>query len=227
MAVIELCVEDVDGVRIAAEEGVDRVELCRELWCGGLTPPPEQVQAALAVAPPLGVQVLIREQADTFMLGAAQVDELCRIMESLRNDGAGPLGFVVGAMTEEGEVDQGAAKQFREAAGDSLLTFHRAFDLLEDQRESLELLIDIGFDCVLTTGGSPSTANTEQLRRLVRWADGRIQIIGSGGVRSGNVAEVVREGLLPQVHMRAPGVWGSGTSREEVRAIVRQVRAEK
>ena len=46
---IEIVVEDVDGARIAAEEGADSIELCARLDDGGLTPPPELIKNVVDV----------------------------------------------------------------------------------------------------------------------------------------------------------------------------------
>ena len=58
---VEIAVQDVEGARIAHEEGADRVELCAALMgTGGLTPSFGMIQACSHVGVPQGVQVLIR-----------------------------------------------------------------------------------------------------------------------------------------------------------------------
>lgn len=227
MTLIEICVDDLDGVRIAAEAGADRVELCDALDVGGLTPPVSLVRQAVSVAPAGGLQVIVRSRAGDFVYTPEEVQRISDDMRMLRQATEGTpvrVGFVVGAVTQDGQIDEAAAASFREAAGERPLTFHRAFDVLADQRQGLEVLVALGYERVLTTGGDPSVVRVDSMRDLVEQADGRIQIIASGGLRSHNVARIVSETQAPEIHMRAPHPSG-GTDPFEVRSIVSAVRA--
>lgn len=236
MTVLELCVEDLEGVEIGALAGVDRVELCRDLWCGGLTPPSELVLQALEVSPTLGVQILVREQAESFVLQdgeleqmSSYISQLIQAHELLLADESAPskvppLGFVVGAITPAFVIDVDACAHLRSITSGHMLTFHRAFDLLTDQSSQLETLIQLGFDAVLTTGGpaangSVSVAQFAKLRSLADQAAGRIQIIGSGGIRCHNVSALIEQTGVPQVHFRAPVEDTQHTSEREVRCV--------
>src|SRR5699024_9428890 len=53
---VEIAVEDLAGLEVAALAGADRVELCTDLDRGGLTPP----AALVAACPARGVRVLGR-----------------------------------------------------------------------------------------------------------------------------------------------------------------------
>ena len=46
--VVELCVGDLAGIDTARSAGADRVEFCRDLSCGGLTPDPAEISEALS-----------------------------------------------------------------------------------------------------------------------------------------------------------------------------------
>lgn len=234
MSVIEICVDNAEGVEAARVGQADRVELCSQLWCGGLTPCDEQVVASLSCAPPLGVQFLIRSRAGNFVYDTDEIsemlDDIARIGELVRTHGPEiPHGFVVGAVTSQGNIDEEAARLFREAAGSHDLTFHRAFDTLINPFKSLRQLIDLGFQRILTTGGSLyngdiSAADYRGLRTLVRESDERITILASGGLRSHNVAQALGASGVTQVHMRAPHPDGQGTHLGEIRRIVKAVR---
>lgn len=206
--VVEICIEDARDAGIARDAGADRIELARDLWCGGLTPKPQEILDAIAEAPAGGVRVLVREREEGFALSDAEVDELATNVAEIRSlvaDSPAPVGFVIGAVTAEkdGEVNVAAARKFREAAGNHTLVFHRAFDEVADQTSALEQLIQAGFDGVLTTGGQ-SQASVEGLRALVNQSAGRIEIIASGGLREHNANEVVQATGAREVHMRAP-----------------------
>lgn len=222
MTIVELCVEDVAGVACAREYGVDRVELCDALDVGGLTPDDELIGNAIQHAPAGGLQVIVRSRPGDFIYSAEEVNTMCdklRHLVELTEDAPITVGFVVGAITPEGKIDREAARAFRRAAGERPLTFHRAFDCLTNLDDSLETLIELGYQRVLTTGGHPSMAQVETLSRLVSRAQQRIQIIASGGVRSGNVAQILADTKAPEVHMRAPRAEG-GTDPVEVERIM-------
>lgn len=226
MIPVEICVEDIAGVRAGFAAGAQRVELCSNLEVGGLTPPAAQVLEALQVqqeiAPQGTVMVLVRPRAGDFVYSEAEIMQTCEqiaeildLYNALRVRNAtcntvspvpaaahspqskANLGFVVGAVTNSGKLDNAALKRFRAAAGDKPLTFHRAFDTLTDQFTALEELISLGYQRVLTTGGDKTRAQPARLRALVQAAAGKLGIIASGGLRSYNLEQIVREIGVP------------------------------
>lgn len=228
MVTVELCVDDTNGVRIAREAGVHRVELCASLDVGGLTPEFSLITECLSEAPVGGLQVIVRSRAGDFVYSREEISAMCddiRAIRRLTGDSPVPVGFVVGAVTEDGCIDEDAAAAYRQAAGTRPLTFHRAFDVLADQMAGVETLVALGYQRVLTTGGDPAVAQVSALRKLTRVADGRLKIIASGGVRSGNVAQIVADSAAPEVHMRAPASGADGgTDSNEVARIMAALR---
>ena len=231
MTIVEVCVDSVKGVKVAREGGGDRVELCRELWCGGLTPSLETIESAMECAPRLGLRILVRENPTSFFLTSAQAEEQAKLIATIagRFDGSGvPLGFVVGGLAhgEDGpQVDVEGARLWRKAARTHDLVFHRAFDETVDYAAGLRTLIDLGYNGILTTGGSTGVADIGGLRALREQAGDHLAIIGSGGLRAHNIGRVVEEAHLREVHFRAPGPDGSGTDPDTVRDTVKAVRA--
>lgn len=221
---IELCVEDSEGVRLARDGGADRAELARDLGTGGLTPDLAVVLEALRYAPRGGLRVLVRENPVSFELTDEQVHRQTRDIERLvaALSPRGPeVGFVVGGL-RNGRIDTKAARDWRRASGAHYLVFHRAFDHVTDQTEALLELIDLGYDAVLTTGGSLGEADPVGLARLRALADGRITVIGSGGIRKHNAVDVVSRGRLTDVHFRIPE---QGVPMDEVQALVGVIRS--
>ena len=225
MTVVEICVEDPLGARRARDGGADRIEICRDLSCGGLTPAFDEVAAALEAAPSGGVQVLVRPRPGDFAHSREEVDRIATDIARLSSLGRGapvPLGFVVGVLEPGGRINVDASARLRDEAGGAPLTFHRAFDQVEDQDRGLDVLMELGYDRVLTTGGDPAVARPRSLARLVVRAGEDIIILVSGGLRAHNVAGVVAASGAREVHMRAPGA--DGTDEAEVRRITTALR---
>ena len=58
-------------------------------------------------------------------------------------------GIVVGITNENDDLAVPQLKEMRALAGGTPLTFHRAFDLVNNPLVALETLIDIGYSAVL------------------------------------------------------------------------------
>lgn len=104
------------------------------------------------------------------------------------------------------------------------VTFHRAFDDLQDMRQGLEMVISSGCDRVLTSGGSQSTetpASRATIRSLVTQARGRIIVMPGAGITPQNVGSLVKETGVHEVHASCKKVVTS-----EERSIFRADRWE-
>lgn len=226
---VEICLEDAADAEPVVAAGADRIELCRDLWRGGLTPTDSQILKTLEARPPKGLRILVRERPDGFTLWQQEVSRLAGEIERLReltSESPVPIGFVVGAITAErlGGVDLPSTRRFKEAAGNAPIVFHRAFDHVANRQEALEQLVNLGYAGILTTGGGPQ-ANITGLKALVRQSAGRIKVIASGGIRDGNAAEIVQLTGASEVHMRAPKKNSTRTDPQMVAAIVRELGA--
>ena len=112
---VEIAVQDVEGARIAHEEGADRVELCAALMgTGGLTPSFGMIQACSHVGVPQGVQVLIRPRGGSFAF--TDEEKYVQIADVRSAILAGASGVVVGGMTEDGRIDVPFTRALAEAA---------------------------------------------------------------------------------------------------------------
>lgn len=204
---LEICAGDIRSVLAAAEAGADRVELCSALSEGGLTPSAAFIEQAVKVGSPR-VHVLIRPRPGDFLYNKYEVEQ----MESdvRRAVALGAHGVVIGALTAEGDIDMDICRRLMEAAGNASVTFHRAFDLCRDARKSLENVIALGCDRVLTSGLAPSAMDgAEILRLLVEQAAGRIIILPGGGVNPSNAAKLLELTGADELHASAREAYES------------------
>ena len=199
----EVCTQSKLGVKAALLAGADRVELCRDLAVGGLTPGAGDVEEAVGLAgDSLKVHVLVRSRPGGFVYDPDELDTMVEQVEAARV--AGAHGIVVGALSPDGHVDESATAALVAAARPASVTFHRAFDEVRDPFGTYERLAALGVDRVLTAGGRPSAPEgAELLRRLVdRSAGGPIVLVG-GGVTAANAAALVRQTGARELHFSA------------------------
>jgi len=110
---------------------------------------------------------------------------------------------VIGVLDNGARVDAARTRELVARAGSIPVTFHKAFDVVEDQERDLDVLIDAGVTRVLTSGGAATAIDgAEALTRLVDRAAGRIIVMPGGKVRGHNVREIVERTGVREVHAR-------------------------
>lgn len=197
----EVCVDEVAGVLAAQTAGADRVELCCALVEGGLTPSAGLMEAALAVAT-IDVNVLIRPRGGDFVYDRHEVRAMLRDVEVAA--GLGVAGVVIGALTEDGDVDVALCRELRAAARGLSVTFHRAFDMCRRPLDALAAIVDLGADRLLTSGQEASAlAGAPLIADLVAAAGDRLAVMPGGGVTERNVRRILDLTGAREVHFSA------------------------
>jgi len=212
---VEAVVESVDAALAAAEGGAHRIELCTDLAHGGTTPTVQLLRDchSQVVFP---VFVLVRPRAGDFVYTAAEHRTMLELIHRAKE--AGAHGIVTGSLTGAHQIAETRTAELVDAARPWTLTFHRAFDVCADLAVALERLIHLGVDRVLTSGGAPTAPQgAERIRQLVIQAGRRIEILAGGGIDGGNVARLVRETVVREVHF-------SVKDSVKVRAVVKALR---
>jgi copper homeostasis protein len=219
---IEVIAHSVEDALAAEAGGADRIELVRELHRDGLTPSPQLVRE-VCNAIRLPVYVMIRPR-DSFLLLPEEREQLVTATRAAIDGGAS--GLVTGYFTPEGEPDLEALALVRDAAGPSAgLTFHRACDRLADLTAALPKLAACGVERLLTSGGAATApegcAFLRALRPLV--ADHGLAVMAGGGLSPENVAIVVAETGVEEVHfgagVRKPASSVGAVSQSRVYAV--------
>ena len=103
-------------------------------------------------------------------------------------------GGVIGFLHKDGRIDIERTSKIVEAVYPLGVTFHRAFDRCLDPFKSLEQLIDIGCERVLTSGQQLTAPEGAPLiAELNRAANDRIIIMPGSGVRANNVQSLATQ----------------------------------
>lgn len=216
-------------MRAAYKGGADTIELCSQMALQGLTPTAEHIALArTAFAERQGLMVMIRPRAGDFCYTRAEVEQMLREIDTAVSHGAN--GVVLGALNGR-RLDIPNMRKLANAAQKHgvLTTCHRAFDATVNPAETLEALIDLGINRVLTSGtpwGSHQSAadGIVQLRQLSEQADNRIEMVLGGGIHLGNVRAILTQ--LPtqkarlSVHVYTAVLQNGVTDVEAVRQLV-------
>lgn len=196
---IEVCVDSVESAIAAQNGGADRVELCDNLMEGGTTPSfgaIEQARKNLEI----GLHIIIRPRGGDFLYSDLEFEICKRDIEICKQLGAD--GVVIGILTANGEIDAERTKALLELARPLSVTFHRAFDVTKDARKSLETLISLGIDRVLTSGQEPTAfEGIDTIAELVGRAGDRIIILGCGSLSKRNVKRFVEKTRVKEIHL--------------------------
>lgn len=224
MNTLEVCASDLASARAAAEGGAQRIELCRDLALDGLTPPREWIEEARSIEG-LKLHVLIRPVEGGFVYDEPVFDLMREEIRMCRQLGAD--GVVIGALTQEGDIDVEHLRLLMAEAQGMQVTFHRAFDVCRDPRQSLEDIISLGCDRLLSSGQQPTAEQgIPLLRELVKQAAGRIIIMPGAGVNPDNAAKILNETGTKEIHSSARKIGKDGhkiTDTAVVTAILTQI----
>jgi len=191
-------VESLDAALAAQAGGADRVELCTDLAHGGTTPDIQLVRHSRSRLT-IPVFVLARPRPGDFVYTDAEHDTLRHQIQQAKNAGAD--GIVTGELNQARQIAEGRMRALLDAVRPLPVTLHRAFDECFDLGAALEVLILLGVDRVLTSGGARTAADgIPQIRKLVEQAKGRIGILPGGGITPDNVAHLVAQTGVREVH---------------------------
>jgi Uncharacterized protein involved in copper resistance len=211
--VLEVCCGSVDGCIIAQKAGADRIELNHALELGGTTPSiGTLVESKKHVNIP--IVCMVRPRGVGYYHSEEEFEAMLFDVKNLISHGAD--GIVFGFLHSDGTIDKERTKMFVDAIYPKEAIFSKAFDKVENQEKALLELIECGVNRVLTSGGamsldpdSPLVANGEVdeayklLGQLHKKYGDKIQLLPGGGIRVHNVARIISETGITQVHTAA------------------------
>jgi copper homeostasis protein len=194
---LEVCVEDVEGLVAAVAGGADRIELCSALAVGGLTPSAGLMAAAARQSVP--AYAMIRPRAGSFQYSADELEVMKADIDAAGH--AGLAGVVLGASLRDGRLDAEMLAILSEHADGLGRTLHRAFDLVPDMSEAIELAVFLDFERILTSGRATTAwEGADDLERAIAIAAGRISIMPGAGVNAQTIDRLLPRLNIAEIH---------------------------
>ena len=152
---------------------------------------------------------------------------------------AGAQGVVIGCVDKKGDLQQTHLKRMMEAATNLRLTFHRVFDLMPNPLETVDQLIQMHFDLLLTSGQATIADHGKTLiKSLIDHAGNDLRIMPGAGVNFENIVSICKSTSCQDIHSSAKvivedsnnliddlGITGNETIYETGLENVRRMRA--
>jgi len=181
---IEVCVASLEDAKKAEQLCADRIELCAELGVGGITPSMGLVEQLLEEIE-IPIHVLVRPRSGNFNYSTKYFEVIMNDIVHLKKLNVD--GIVVGITNENDDLAVPQLKEMRALAGGTPLTFHRAFDLVNNPLVALETLIDIGYSAILSGGQCEKARDgLDLLKQMNSIAGNTIDILPGGGINGSN-----------------------------------------
>jgi copper homeostasis protein len=197
--ILEICIDSVASAIAAEQGGAARVELCQNLFEGGTTPSLGTVFHTLERVG-IKVNVIIRPRGGDFLYSDDEFTVMQRDIVALKEMGIN--GVVIGLLNADGTIDTGRSRQLIELARPLEVTYHRAFDVTADPFRSLDDIIGLGTERLLTSGQEPSVLEgVELIAELVRRAGDDIIIMPGAGITEKNLPRIRRETGAKEFHV--------------------------
>ncbi len=214
---LEICCPTVETASIAEQCGASRVELCSNLEVGGTTPTQQEI-ILVKQKLQIPIHVLIRPRAGTFDYNEIELQQMIAEISFCKSKKID--GVVIGALLENGELDEIKMKEMIASAKPMHITFHKSFDECKNPFKTLDKLIELGVNQILTSGQKPTALEgIEMLKALQLKTQNKITIMPGGSVRAENVAEIIRQTHATAIHSAAGVLKGNEYFKKEIQQM--------
>ena len=197
---IEICCGGYADALEVAKCGIKRIELNSALALGGLTPSLATLKL-IKTTTNLEVIAMVRVRPGGFNYNDKELEESFAQARELLMGGADGIAF--GCLNEDYTINEEVIAKFVFLAHSlgKTFVFHRAFDLTSNLNQSIETLIKLNVDRVLTSGGRKSAIDgQENLKELVERYGDKIEILAGSGINAKNVKSLIEYTGIKQIH---------------------------
>ena len=197
---LEICANSYQSAINAQKAEADRIELCSELSVGGITPSYgllKKVSEEITIP----IHILIRPRSGDFCYSDDEFQQIKKDIQTCKELGFN--GIVSGVLNRDNSIDIERTKELIQLSKPLSFTFHRAFDCVNNPKESLQQLIDLKVDRILTSGLEEKAAQgIELLKELKQLAKNRVIILPGSGINPNNILKFKAAGF-EEIHTSA------------------------
>lgn len=199
--VVEICCGSYYDAKQACLGGAERIELNCALQLGGLTPTAATLRLVKEEFPDLKVVAMVRPRGAGFCYSDDDFKVMRAECESMLKSGADGIAF--GCLNADAAINRSQSRSMVDIIRSygKEAVFHRAFDCVSDPYKTMDMLISIGINRVLTSGMKAKAMDgIELLRDLERSFGQQIQILAGSGVNAANAGILMEATGIRQVH---------------------------
>jgi len=189
--------EDVINAQISK---ADRVELNCALYLGGLTPTLATLDYVKQHCT-IPIISMVRSRGGGFCYSELEFELMLKDAKALLEHDTD--GLVFGALTAQKEIDMIRTKAMVELAHSygKELVIHRAFDCVNDPFKSIEELIQLKVDRVLTSGNRATAYEGKEILKALQERYGtHIEILMAGKITQDNALKLIQDTGITQIH---------------------------
>ncbi|AGR41502.1 copper homeostasis protein CutC [Spiroplasma taiwanense] len=217
---LEIIAKNIEDSIIINKTKANRIEFCKNLEVGGLTPNREDI-VEVCNNSVLPVNVIVRSTARDFFYINDEKCEMLKEIEFIRTTKAN--GIVIGALNKDFTIDQDFLKKVIEIKGNLSITFHKAFDLVQDFEVEYKKIAKLKIDNVLTSGGQNLKHGFAVIEKLVNLKLSTIILVG-GGINKENFKKAMF--LTKNVHIgtaaRVDNTWNTPIDLQKVSKLLNE-----
>lgn len=183
---VEICCGSYEDALNAYHGGAKRIELNSALHLGGLTP---SLGSLILTKQNTDLEVIcmVRPRGAGFCYSESEFEVMKYDAKLLMENGSDGLAF--GFLDKQGNIDKDKTKQMIDIIKQyhGTAVFHRAFDCVSNPYESIETLIDLGVNRVITSGLENKAMDGINLIKDLQAKYGKqIEILVGSGINSSN-----------------------------------------
>ena len=197
--ILEVCVETIQQGLLAENNNANMIEFCHRLDLGGVTPDHDLFRSAVNTIK-IPVKIMIRPRGGDFIYSDSEVDKMKSDIRYCKSIGVEEV--VLGALNEDGEVDNRLTQRLAKLAFPMKVTFHKAIDAVNNFMSSLKTLSTMeNIDSVLTSGTKENALSGKEYIKLAsKEFSGSLNIIAAGSITNRNLKEIHSELKMKEYH---------------------------
>jgi len=219
---IEIIATTIDEAKCIESSGAERIELISALSEGGLTPSYGLIESVVK-AVKIPVNVIIRPHSKSFEYTKSEIEMMITDIAVAKKLGAN--GVVIGGLSHK-KISINSLEKLLEKSFNMDVTFHRAFDELEDMVSGVKILSNYNeITSVLTSGGPGCIReNCSKINELLKHS-GHINVLVGGGLTLENFQEISKKTNAHSFHfgsaVRHHNSYREGIDESKIKEIIR------